>query len=467
MAIVSAAAEAPCPIFAGRGVDKRGFTIAMPFKSYLSCELANIEGASGNNAQDLILGVYNYDLAERVKDEGADTIGFGVFCETGGETDAVTTHKHMHCVDFHMIVSEDYVGDAGSERNCDVRCARVRIQTEGNVDGVIHGMYLCTIFRAGKTYKGRYLEYTSSYGGIGLEIRTETMGSGAVVGGDGTNYGFCGLLVTCKGNNSITGSYHGIALHCPYEGVAFTVGTTVGIQFINTVILAGTQFDEGINFGNDLVVTALRVPSGATLDKFIKCGAYTSSDATTNSIVWDASADNFVSYWLTCAEVDPAYPAFNIRYIGTGITTSDQILAMEIQSRTNATAICRGIETHAIFLTGSTVRAGASCALYARSEIAATVTTTGDVYGAYIYVRSQSATTGSLYVLRLECNSSTVTWDDSWIEFIGNPNFALTLPGNKTAVDESGDKTSGHTTESGWIMVSIGGATRYIQLYTG
>jgi len=256
MAITEATAEAPCPIFAGRGIDKRGFTLAMPKKTYLSCSPDNI------NDENFCLGVYNFDLAERVKNEVKDTIAFGVWVETGAETDQVTTHKHMHAVDFYMKVTEDYVGDAGSERNCDVRCARIRIEAAGNVDGVIHGMYLNTRFSDGMTYKGRYLEYTSSYGGIGLEIRTEAIShtSGTLTVGDGTNYGLCGLLITYKGDKAITGNYHGIVMHAPYEAAGEGItGSTIGMMFINTVILAGTAWDIGIDFGDSMVVKAIDI----------------------------------------------------------------------------------------------------------------------------------------------------------------------------------------------------------------
>jgi len=114
----------------------------------------------------------------------------------------------------------------------------------------------------GETYLGKYLEYTSSYGGIGLEIRCETIGSGTVVLGDGTSYGFAGLLVTYKGDVAATGNFDAIALHCPYEGGALT--TSKGIHFINTVILAGTAFDVGIDFGNAMATKCINI-DGCTM----------------------------------------------------------------------------------------------------------------------------------------------------------------------------------------------------------
>jgi len=43
MAITDTTAEAPCPIFAGRGISTRGFTLALPEKGYLSCTPDNID----------------------------------------------------------------------------------------------------------------------------------------------------------------------------------------------------------------------------------------------------------------------------------------------------------------------------------------------------------------------------------------------------------------------------------------
>ena len=59
MAITKATTRSACPLFSGRGLDQRGFTIKMPQKEYLSCDPVNMDQEKG------ILGIYNYDLAER------------------------------------------------------------------------------------------------------------------------------------------------------------------------------------------------------------------------------------------------------------------------------------------------------------------------------------------------------------------------------------------------------------------
>jgi len=261
MAIYAAATKAPCPLFSGRGLDQTGFTIKMREKTYLSCDPINIA-----QEKDCV-AVYNYDLAEAVYNESEDRAVFGVYVETGAYTDQITSAKHMYAFDFFFKLSEDYQVAAGGERNADVRCGRIQIETAGSCDGVVHGVYLAARLTGGETYLGKYLEYTSSYGAIGLEVRIETIGSGTVTAGDGTNYGLAGLLVAYKGSVALDGNYHAIVLHCPYEGGAIG-DSSVGIYFMNTVILAGTAFDIGIDFGDSMVVIAIDIGDVTTGIKF-------------------------------------------------------------------------------------------------------------------------------------------------------------------------------------------------------
>jgi len=90
MAITKATARAPCPLFTGRGFDKGGFTMLLPYKTYLTCHPDNIA------AERSMLTVFNYDLAEYVYNKAADGYGFGVYIETGAYTDAITDAKHMY-----------------------------------------------------------------------------------------------------------------------------------------------------------------------------------------------------------------------------------------------------------------------------------------------------------------------------------------------------------------------------------
>jgi len=443
MAITDTTAEAPCPIFAGRGISTRGFTLALPEKGYLSCTPDNID------SENYVLGVYNYDLATRVKNDSADTIAFGVWVETGSDTDAVATAKHMHAVDFSMKVTEAYTFDAGSERNADIRCARVRIEALNSVDGVIHAMYLNTRLHASNTptFKGRYLEYTSSYGGIGLEIRTEIIGeTGTITLGDGTDYGLCGLLITHKadaGVTAVTGAYQAIALHCPYEGTAFS-GSTYGIQFINTVILAGTAFDYGIF-----------IPTG-TVVKAISIGLY----ATRFS--WAVANYSLIDVWVTCTSTTSDTGVMTLRVNSSATMTEGKILGIECQGRTTGTALIRGLEAHAVWEASSTIMGGISCGLYARAEASTSVTTTGDMYAGEFYVKSQSATTGKCAAIFLWCNSSTQAWDDAFIYMLGYPTYVMAF----TVANNNCTSTSQTCSDQvGWMKVLLASGTKYIALY--
>lgn len=124
MAITKTTAEAPCPLFTGRGLEQRGYTIKSPYKTYLTTEPSNI------SSERCLVTVFNYDLAEYVKNQTADVRGFGVYCETGAETDAITDGKHIYAVDFYLKVSEDYNLGPGEQHNCDVRAGSMRIETQ-------------------------------------------------------------------------------------------------------------------------------------------------------------------------------------------------------------------------------------------------------------------------------------------------------------------------------------------------
>ena len=80
MAITKTSAQAPCPLFAGRGLKYQGFTMELPYKTYFTCQPENIASEKG------MISIFNYDLAEYVKNQAADGYAFGVYVETGTET---------------------------------------------------------------------------------------------------------------------------------------------------------------------------------------------------------------------------------------------------------------------------------------------------------------------------------------------------------------------------------------------
>lgn len=254
MAITDTTAEAPCPIFAGRGISTRGFTLAMPYKTYLTCTPDNIA------AERSMLTVFNYDLAEYCYNSGAasglDGYAFGIYAETGAYTDAITDGKHMYAFKCFLKVTEDYSLGAGERQNCDVRAASIVIEATDSVSGVVHGMYLNTRLKAtsgGSVFGGYYLANTATYGGICLELRTEVIGDSTHTTTIGAAaYGYVGLFVAHKSDRQMTGNYAGIVLHVPIESVTI-VGTTYGIRFDTDGIWTGTAFDVGISFGANAV----------------------------------------------------------------------------------------------------------------------------------------------------------------------------------------------------------------------
>lgn len=247
MPIVEPATRGLCPMFAGRGLSSYGFTMELPEKAYLSCAPANIDQEKD------ILCVYCYDLAEAVYNEAQDRAAFGVYVETGGYTDQITDGKHMYAMDVFLKLSEDYSGLGGGEQhNADVRAMRVQCELVGSLDGVAHGMYLALRMTGGETLSGYYLAYTQTYGGIGLEVRTESLSGGTLTVGDGTNYGLVGILVAHKASVAQEGNYYAIVLHSPYEGGAFA-DLSYGISFQTSGLWVGTDFDVGIDFGSEAV----------------------------------------------------------------------------------------------------------------------------------------------------------------------------------------------------------------------
>jgi len=237
MAITETSAQAPCPIFAGRGVEYSGFTIKTPQYGYLSCtpKYGYLSCTPNNIASErIIIGVYNYDLARASYDQSttADRRAFGVWCETGSYVSSITDAKHLVAMSVNMKMTADYSGKGGGEQhNADVRAMNIGIETEGDLDGVAHAVYISAQAEeeatTARTLYGYYLAYTRTYGLIGLEVRTETTavasGGGIKVGDEATaGYGVVGILVAAKWSAAMTGAYEAIAIHTPLESDTHT-----------------------------------------------------------------------------------------------------------------------------------------------------------------------------------------------------------------------------------------------------
>jgi len=327
-AITKATAEAPCPLFTGRGLEQRGFTIKMPQKEYLSCVAENMA------QEKAILGIYNYDLADRAYNDSTDVIAFQIYTYLGANAANVTTGRNVHAFDVWVQVDYDY-SVATNLRNADVRAARLQASAQNNVSGVVHGAYICTQISGGYTVLGRYVEATSGYGTIAIEARSETIGSGTATAGDGTNYGVAGLVTVYKGSVALAGNYHAIALAIPYEGGAIS-GSSVGMYFFNQVILTGTAFDIGIDFGTSMVVKAINVDA---------CSVFADADVTLTT------ADN----------------AMEILVTSTGAIAANYIQALQLTVNHSTGAITGGGELHVLALDTSMTGAIACPYWYAQT----------------------------------------------------------------------------------------------------
>lgn len=97
-------------------------------------------------------------------------------------------------------------------------------------------------------------------------------------------------------------------------------------------------------------------------------------------------------------------------------------------------------------------------------------TLSSDFYSLYVYAAPSAVPGGSSAVIRIENNATADNRLNTFLEFVGGKgNYAMTFGplATQTAWGYTGDKTTGHTTESGWLKVYVGSAARYIQLYTG
>lgn len=90
-------------------------------------------------------------------------------------------------------------------------------------------------------------------------------------------------------------------------------------------------------------------------------------------------------------------------------------------------------------------------------------TITGDWNALIVYSAPGANTSTTAHCIRIESNPSTKTWQDSFINFVGDPNFTFYHSGQGTAGASTGTHTTG---QAGFLLVNMGGATRYIALYS-
>lgn len=159
--------------------------------------------------------------------------------------------------------------------------------------------------------------------------------------------------------------------------------------------------------------------------------------------------------------------SFKIAHTNAVAITSNRLCAMSINCEPANTVDAYKIVGAEVctYLPAATVVSNAVHGLFVETQGGGTLG--ADYYSLYVYSAPGANPTGDSACVRIESNPSTITWVDEWIAFVGDPNYAFSFSCQGTASLGTGDKTSGHTTESGWLKVNAGGADRFIQLYTG
>jgi len=478
MAITKTSSRSPCPLFAGRGLVKPGFTMALPYKTYLSCEPSNI------SAERSLLTVFNYDLAEYVKNQGADIYAFGIYAETGAETDAITTAKHIYAFKCFLKVTEDYSLGSGQRHNADVRAASIVIEATDSVSGVVHGMYLNTRLRAtsgGSTFGGYYLAHTATYGGIGLEVRTEVIGESAETTTIGASaFGYVGILLAHKSNRQMTGEYAAMAIHVPLETVAI-VGATTGIRFDTAGIWSGTAFDIGIDFEDSTTVTAIDI--GDVTTGIVFTGTATTGIDFNNETTTAINIDGCTMALDADVTLTAATNAANLNVTSTAAQTTgyNQVLqvTMTHSGDITGTGECHGI---AIDMTITGDVPYLFCETYY-------ITTSGNptlgfVSGLSMYMDNCGTGVGNLMILDLQMAHSADDPDDRY-GFIRmrshnatyQTKYAIMLEGNNGAENllrfdaaaGGGMLTSGSDSTNCDYKIAVeiqGAGTRYFHLFT-
>jgi len=143
--------------------------------------------------------------------------------------------------------------------------------------------------------------------------------------------------------------------------------------------------------------------------------------------------------------------------------TAGALKGMSINIEPLAGYDCYGITGAEICMYASTgTVSGSMVGLFVECQGLSTAIT-GDWNALVVYSAPGANPSGTAHCVRIESNPSTVTFQDSFINFVGNPNFTFYHSAQGTAGLGSGDKTG---TAAGWMNVNMGGATRYIQLYS-
>lgn len=180
----------------------------------------------------------------------------------------------------------------------------------------------------------------------------------------------------------------------------------------------------------------------------------------------DPNYDTDLQLWKTLDEADPttnfgAYSAAFKLIVDHDIAQTDgRLCAMSINLEPGDYAIEDIVGTELVTYIGATAIAhsviGAFVEVQGGSSIA------GDWNALSVYSAPGADPGGTAHVVKLESNPGTITWQDSFINFVGDPNFTFYHSGQGTAGASTGTHTTG---QAGFLLVNMGGVTRYIALY--
>lgn len=150
------------------------------------------------------------------------------------------------------------------------------------------------------------------------------------------------------------------------------------------------------------------------------------------------------------------------------ITEGDQIL-MELKndlaSGTNlACTYMSTIRARVSFRGNNAMSAGHVQPIYAEFTTGSGCTWTGgDIRVAFFYARAQSDPGARMDIMRLENNSTTHTYCNSFINFVGDASYLFNVATIGTSANLTESGTSGN--RDGWLKLTVGGSDRWIHLY--
>jgi len=337
MAIAKPISRAPCPIFAGRGLEKNGFTLALNKKTYLTSDQTNIDSERG------LLSVFNYDLAEAVYNDADDRVGFLVYIKAGAYANTIVTAKTMHALDVLMECDYEYT-PTNDDRNAYCRGARLQAYGKKNMDGGIMGAYINAQVQGGYTYTGTTSVGTFA-GAIGAEIRTEAMGPGTTA-----VCKFVSLLLWGRYMAAVTGAVTMLQIEPPWRYATIS-GNLIGIEFTKGykyTAASEPDFDIGIDLGDHCttgidigtcttgisftgtVTDGIKFETGATVTTAINVADACSTAAIT------ISGDTPIALNITSgvSAATAAIQVAGINAIALNITGANTTAAIEISSGT-------------------------------------------------------------------------------------------------------------------------------------